>query len=330
VKFIVHGAKSLNERFEHKDLKLTLVTNLTLLDGHRLDFLARNGVSICTSLDGPEHVHDANRRYLGGGPTYQDVIKWVDRINESYEQHGHRMRLNALPTITRHSLTHWKEIIDEYVRLGFDTIHLRFLNRLGAASENWKKIAYSPEQFSRFWEKSMDYIIKLNRQGVDIKERMAAVMLAKILGKRDEGLTELMSPCGAGRTQMLYNHDGDIYTCDEGRMLGSDLFRLGNVLRDDYKDVIRSDKLVSVCYASVLENYCGPCPFKPFCGTCPVMNYVEQGTVIPKITATMRCKIYKSQFIYLFNRIVGDSGASRALQIFKGWVHEGKDQEEAA
>jgi hypothetical protein len=29
---------------------------------------------------------------------------------------------------------------------------------------------------------------------------------------------ELRSPCGAGIGQLLYNYDGKVYTCDEGRI----------------------------------------------------------------------------------------------------------------
>jgi His-Xaa-Ser system radical SAM maturase HxsB len=327
MKFIVEGARELNEKYEKKELKISVVTNLTLMDEKKLDFLIRKNVSICTSLDGPEKVHNANRKYLGGGPTYKDVTKWMGRVNDEYKSRNSKMKLHALPTITRHSLPYWKEIVDEYVKWGLDTIHLKFLNQLGAARQNWGEISYSPIEFIDFWKRGMDYIIELNNKGVNIAERMAQVMLTKILAKRDYGFTELMSPCGAGRTQLLYNHNGDIYTCDEGRMLGSDLFKLGNVNKTEYKNVIRGEKLVSVCYASCLENYCGSCAFKPFCGTCPVMNYVEQGTIVPKITETMRCKIFKSQFTYLFNRITGDSNA---LKIFKRWVHEGENQKKAA
>lgn len=327
VRSIIKEARRLNEKYEKKDLKITVVTNLTLMDKEKLDFLIKNRVSICTSLDGPERVHDANRRYLGGGQTYNDVIKQIERIKGKYEEQGVNMKLNALPTITRHSLSYWKEIIDEYVKWGFDTVHLKFLNQLGAARENWDKIAYNSEEFISFWEKAMDYIIKLNRKGIKIMERTALVMLTKILGKRDYGFTELMSPCGAGRTQLLYNYNGDIFTCDEGRMLGNDLFKLGNVNKNGYKDVIRSEKLIGICHASVLDNYCQSCVYKPYCGTCPVINFAEQGTVVPRIRETMRCKIYKAQFTYLFNRIVKNP---EVLEIFRGWVNEGKDKAKAA
>lgn len=327
VKFIVEEARSLNEKYEKRNLAITIVTNLTLMDDEKLDFLTKNGVSICTSLDGPKHVHDANRKYFGGGSAYDDVTRWIGKINGDYKRRGLNLRVNALPTITRQSLPYWKEIVNEYVSMGFDIIHLKFLNRLGAASESWEVIAYTPEEFIGFWEKAMNYIIELNKKGTRIVERMAQVMLTKMLLKKDYGFTELMSPCGAGRTQLLYNCNGDIYTCDEGRMLGNDLFSLGNVKKDSYNDIIRSDKLIGVCHSSMLDNYCGMCAYKPYCGTCPVMNFAEQGTVVPSITETMRCKIYKAQFTYLFNRIIKDF---ETLEIFRGWVDEGKDKGKTA
>jgi len=86
VSFIVKEARSLNEKYEKKDLRITVVTNLTLMDEEKLDFLIKNRVSICASLDGPEKVHDANRKYLGGGPTYKDVIKRIEEIKGKYEK----------------------------------------------------------------------------------------------------------------------------------------------------------------------------------------------------------------------------------------------------
>ena len=323
VKFFVEEAKKLNENFERKDLKISIVTNLSLMTEEKLDFLIDNGVSICTSLDGPENVHNSNRKYIGGGETYKDVVYWIGKIKKIYKERGSNMRLNALPTITRNSLPYWKEIIDEYIKQDLNpVIHLKFLNKLGAARENWDRISYKAEEFIDFWKKSMDYIIELNKRGTYIEERMAKVMLAKILDKMDIGFTELMSPCGAGRTQLLYNYNGDIYTCDEGRMLGEEMFRLGSVNKNSYKEIIRSENLIGTCYASVLGNYCNHCAFKPYCGTCPVMNYVEQGSIVPRITETMRHKIYKEQFLYLFNRMLEDS----VKDIFKGWVSEKGDK----
>jgi len=313
VKFIVEEIRKINNEFEKRDLRISMVTNLTLMDDEKLDFLIKNNVSICTSLDGPKYVHDKNRIYLENKGTYEDVIKWIKKINEEYKKRNVNVELNALSVITRISLPYYKEIVDEYVKNNFHMIQFGFVNKMGSGKSNWDEIGYSAEDYLDFWKKAMDYIIELNRKGINIKERLSTFMLTKILKKEDPGYTELMSPCGAGRTQIVYNTNGDIYTCDEGRMLEEDLFKLGNV-ENKYEDIMRNDNLIAICHSSLLDNYCTLCAFKPFCGTCPVLNYVEQGTIIPKITETFRCKVYKGILTYIFNNI------EKNRDIFERWI----------
>ena len=122
-------------------------------------------------------------------------------------------------------------------------------------------------------------------------------MLRKINSEFDPNYLELRSPCGAAIGQIAYNYNGDIYTCDEARMIEDDLFLLGSVLDDEYKDVVTCDKACAVINASINDQYiCNNCAYKPYCGICPVCNYAEQGSVIGKITQTSRCRIFMEQF----------------------------------
>ena len=71
--------------------------------------------------------------------------------------------------------------------------------------------------------------MQLNHKGVDICERHAVIFLRKILQGYAENYMELRSPCGATVGQMAYFYDGNVFTCDEGRMLyemGNDAFKL--------------------------------------------------------------------------------------------------------
>ena len=52
---------------------------------------------------------------------------------------------------------------------------------------------------------------------------------------------ELRSPCGAAMGQMAYYYNGNVYTCDEGRMLaemGNSAFCLGSALKNDYNELM--------------------------------------------------------------------------------------------
>jgi His-Xaa-Ser system radical SAM maturase HxsB len=318
VKFITQYSKESNKKHK-KDLKITLVTNLNAIDEQKLDFLIKENISICTSLDGPKFIHDSNRPLVGNAGSYDSVIRWISKINEKYKKRKIKNNVNALITITKKTLDYPKPVIDEYVKNKVFMIHLRPLTSLGCASSSWEKIGYTSDQFVDFWKKCLDYMLELNNKGVMIKERMAIIMLKKILSLNlEEDYLDLRSPCGAAIGQLLYNYDGNIYTCDEGRMIGNEIFKLGNV-DEKYKDLMTSKQACAIVSSSINDNFiCDTCSYNPYCGICPVCNYAEQGSIIADILKTSRCKIYMAMFDYLVEKYFFDDGARN---IFDNWLY---------
>jgi len=296
-----------------KDLKLSLVSNLTNMTEDILDFLIEHNVNICTSLDGPKEVHDQNRQL------YDKSTEWIKNIQKKYKQNNSKQELNSLLTITRKSLSYSKEIIDEYLKQGFDTIFYRLLNNLGDAQKNKDNIYYSIEEYVKFWEKSMEYILELNKKGIEFKDVKTSIILKKLYNEHDPNYCELRSPCGAVTGQLLYHYDGSVYTCDEGRMIDEDLFKIGTV-DDSYTKLTTSPGACSIITASINDtHHCDKCVFKPFCGLCPVINYAMSGSIIDNVANSGWCKIHKAQFRYIFNKIK-DSKENEL--IFKKWINK--------
>jgi len=323
VKFIVEYARKKNET-EKKQLLLSLVSNFSLMSEEKLNFLIKNKVSLCTSLDGPEKIHNKNRPWSGGN-SYKITTYWIKKIKElekKKEKEGEKMyHLSALLTISRFSLSEPKEIIDEYIKWGFKGIHLRPLSYLGLSGIFKNTIGYSAEEFLDFWKTAMDYIISINLKGKFFFERGTRIMLQKILTDQDTGFLDLRSPCGAGIGQVLYNYDGKIYTCDEGRMFKDDTFMIGNINKDGYKKVISNDKIKTMIMASTLENLpCDYCVYKPYCGVCPVLNYSIYGNLFPQLPNTDWCKRQREMFDYLFEKLQND----KIKRIFEEWVRIGR------
>ncbi|MCF7888083.1 MAG: hypothetical protein K9L76_02265 [Candidatus Omnitrophica bacterium] len=185
------------------------------------------------------------------------------------------------------------------------------------ACSDWLSIGYSSKQFNNFYKKSMDYILELNKKGIHFKERIARVILEKVLGKRDPAYVELMNPCGAGRNTISYMPNGDCYPCDEARMVGEDMFKLGNILNQEYSDMMKKDSLVHLLQASLVNLWDYDSAFLPWIGTCPVVNYAIQKNIVPKIACSTIHKIYKFQFNYIFEKI---AESKDNLEIFKSWV----------
>ncbi len=270
-------AKKLNEKY-NKSLNLTIVTNLTLMTENIADLLIENEISICTSLDGPKNVHDKNRiihlkNDLEIG-TYDKVIYWINRINEKYIEKKSNQRVNAVLTVSAHSLNFYKEIIDEYIKNNLKIISLRSLTYVGKAIENSKKdLLYKNEDFIKYYLKSINYLEKLKNKGYEIEEEILNLYKTKIIEQKSTYHTEFESPCGAATGQITYHSNGDIYTCHEA--LGRDEFKLGNVHIDKWQDIFKKEETAKAILNSMLEAnvICDRCAYKPYCATCMVENF---------------------------------------------------------
>ncbi len=291
VKEIVEYAYEKNESAK-KDLRFTVVTNLSLMDEEKFEYLVSNRVTICTSLDGPKQLHDRNRPLIGAS-SYEHVSKWLSRIRER------GLEINALLTVTRFSLPYAKEIVEEYRKQGAKKIWFRMMNNLGCAAGSWKTIGFSPDEFLRFWKEGVDYVYN----HTDMVESSTGIFIKKALEREDPGMLDLMSPCGAAIGQIAYNYDGNIYTCDEARMIKDEMFQLGNVNTDTYRSVMSKPKVCSLIEASVNDCFfCDTCVYQPYCGLCPVSTYAQTSTLVPNLPDA-RCRVLMGQFEHVFGML---------------------------
>jgi len=301
LKFIVEYSKKKKEE-TGKNSEITMVTNMSTMTEERMNYLIDCNVDVCTSLDGPAIVHNFNRKY--NKDNHSEVIKWIHKFNEEYKTREMDTRMSALVTLTRESLKYPKEIIQQYIDLNIEVIHLRRLTKLGFAKIMWDKISYTTEEYLKFWLDAVEYIYKLQQEGKYINERMVLMMEEKIREDKDINYFDLRNPCGAGIGQLAYNYDGNVYSCDEARMIKKDIFKLGNVKTNKYMDFIKNKKCAALVQASTLNQFkcCNECVYSPYCGICPVLNYEYDGklTVIP--TETDMCKIQKTQFDWVVKR----------------------------
>jgi uncharacterized protein len=299
IRFIVEYAKEKNKKHKKK-ISYSIVTNLTLMTKEILDFLLKERVSICTSLDGPKIVHNKNRG------EYDKTVRWIKEINKI-------AKINAMPIITKHSLPFYREIVDEYMNLGLNMTWIKPVNNLGCAKENWDKVGISAEEFLSFWKKALDYIVKKNSKTL-IMENYTLIILKKILKKDGYNFTDMESPCGAAIGQMAYNYDGSLYSCDEGRLF--DIFKLGTV-DDAYKDVIASRETRAIVTASINDNpKCELCVYKPYCGICPVCSYSNHGNILTKMP-DRRCDIFMGMYDHIFDKLIFEE---KYRKVFFEWL----------
>ena len=334
VKHVVEYAKKKNETAK-KALEFTMVSNLALMDDEKLAFLLDEKVQLCTSIDGPEQLHDKQRKLPAlkiaggensGGSAYRAATEWIPRINAAYAQRGLDTSLyhvEALLTTTRETLPLWKEVIDTYVSLGCKALFLRPLDPFGFAERTGPRLEYPRAEYLEFYRRSVDYMIALNLNGVQILERYAAIFLTKIIAGEDPNFLDIRSPSGAGIGALAYNYDGSIFTCDEGRMLhemGDDTFLLGHVKDAKYRDIVGHETVRAVVLAGNLDGRpdCVNCAYQPYCGVPPRHAHKTQGSIFGRMRENSLCAVHKGIQDYLFEKIAeADPGV---MEVFRRWT----------
>lgn len=326
LQFVVDYSKEKN-RYENKTLDHSLVTNMTYMDEEKGRWLLENGVLICTSLDGPQDVHDFNRGWRGGSGAHASVVKWIRWFNEQYVAMGRDPELwhvDALMTTTKKTLTRGRELVDMYVDLGIRNIHLRPLNPFGFATKTWKAVGYSMDEFMEFYADTLGYILELNKQGVQIQEGTAATFLQKLLTPDDPNFVDIRTPIGSGTGQLSYHYDGRIYPSDEGRMVaasGDPFFEVGHVASSTWDEVYNHPTVKALAVSSLVDTLpgCHTCFNAPYCGVRPMHNYMHTGDLFGQRPNTPKCQQHMATVKLLLNELAQDpDGSTEAL--FRRWT----------
>lgn len=317
VKYIVLKAKEINAT-EHRNLEFVIATTLSLLTDEILTFCKQNNIYLSSSLDGPDYLHNQNRPRRGKN----SHMLFEQGLSKARQVLGIDS-VSALMTTTDISLPLHKEIIDEYIRLKFDGIFLRFLSPYGFAIKTKRFMSYDSNNWFDFYKQGLEYIISLNKSGVRFVEYYAALILTKMLSCNDPGFVDLMHPAGAGIKAIVFNYDGLVYASDESRMLaemGVKDFCLGNLLNNSYEDMILSDNLLDTIEDSFAYSnpMCSDCAYIEYCGSDPVFHFATQGDIVGRKPESEFCNRNMSIFKLLIEMMEDEE----TKQIFLGWVNK--------
>lgn len=316
IKTIVAAAEERNQTAQ-RNLQFVITTNLALLSDEVLEFCKAHGILISTSLDGPADLHNKNRP-RPGRDSYERTVAGIAKVREVLGPDG----VSALMTTTRASFGRAREIVDEYVRQGFQHIFFRALSPYGFAIKTKTYAAYETDEWLAFYFEGLDYIIELNRGGQPFVETYAATILAKMLTPFDTGYVDLMSPAGIGIGAVVYNYDGDVYASDESRMLAEmddKTFCMGNVHQHSYEELFLSEALLGPLEESFAGSapMCVDCAFEPYCGADPVYHYATAGDFLGRKPTSGFCEKNMAIFKGLIARMEQDDYTRR---LFRRWA----------
>lgn len=344
VKYVVEYAE-IKAQHLAKNVTFAIVTNLTLMDDEKLEYLMIHNIHISTSLDWDEEIHNFNRTFKDWN-SFEQVTYWIKKINEGYEKIDSvwedfdwkiKRKVWALLTVTKKTLPKYKEIIDTYIDLWLDGIFLRPLNPYWFARADLENLWYSSEEFVEFYKKSMDYILELNKNWVQFRENLSTMYLSKILTDTDPNYLDERSPCWACIWQVAYNYDWKVYSCDEWRMLarmGDYNFMMADLNEisfdeypwyEAYNTMINSETTKTMVQASTLDWLPGynDSVYKPYIWVCPIHSYKISWNIIPNFSKDHKKQLDFAILDYLFDKLRDDE----IKKYFWYWIMRGWEKE---
>lgn len=318
LKFVVLTAEEANRRLSQpKDLKFIVATNLSVVTDEILEFCARHEIGISTSLDGPRDLHNKNRP-RPGADSYERTIAGIAKVRQRLG----RRSVSALMTTTEASLLKARDIVDEYVRQDFGGIFLRPLAPYGFALKTKFFRAYNANRWLQFYDEALDYVIELNKQGLEFQEYYASTILTKMLTCKDPGYVDLRSPAGIGMAGVIYNYDGTVYASDEARMLAEmkdTTFQLGTV-EDSFETLYTNETFLQAVDETFAYSVpmCTDCAFEPWCGADPVFHWRQHHDMVGRKPESEFCQRNMHIFRGLISRMEKDHFVR---SLFIRWAH---------
>lgn len=245
-----------------KEFDYSLTTNATLLDDATVDFLAAHRFAVTVSMDGPQAVHDRNRRTVGGAGTYAVVADKARRLLERYRLRpvGARVTLAAGMTDVAAIHHHLKNEIG-FAEVGFAPVTAGLPAGFGLNDDDARTVFDNLKSLALEWR---DAAI----EGRDIGFSNIGQMMTAL----HEGSSKLI-PCGAAVALLAVDTTGALALCHRFAGSGQDTFGHVETGIDHAAVAAFVDRALDRS-----EGFCGDCHARHLCaGGCYHESYARHG-----------------------------------------------------
>jgi uncharacterized protein len=262
-----------------KTIHNALQTNATLIDYNWASFLAEHKFLVGVSIDGPRELHDFYRVDKGNAPTFDRVVRGLDRLKE------HHVDFNTLTVVNRQNSTHplevyrfLKEIGSGFMQfipvverkavapLANDLVLLQPSSAQSAEVTDW---SVEPLAYGKFLAAIFDEWVRQDVGRYYVQQ--FDVALESWLGL-EASLCVFRRKCGSA---LAMEHNGDLYSCDH---FVYPEHKLGNITQLALSEIVRSPQQHSFGNAKrdTLPRMCRQCDVRFACnGECPKHRFLS-------------------------------------------------------
>lgn len=262
-----YGVADITQNIKNVEIENNIQTNASLVDDRFIEFCKAKNFSVSTSLDGPEDIHNANRKDKSGKGTFERTMNGVRKLQQA------GISVGSVSVLHKQNV---KEIDAFYNFFKENKINVRVnpVVKAGNATTNYNSLAITPKEYGEAMCKLFDLWIEDENQ---IKMEPFMTIIGNIL---DDEVWGCYYQGQCLQSIISITPEGNIYPC--GRFIGDDGFKLGNILEcNDLADVFQSDlyKRLSSRDATVVAN-CKNCDFSEICnGGCMITAHMAKGDI---------------------------------------------------
>lgn len=275
IKSAVKYGESLN-----RNVLFYIQSNLTSLNDKKLDFIRKHNIGVSTSIDGSREQHNLTRPFRSGAPTYDVILKNMERIIE--QQEG----MCTATVVTRFNVESLSEIALDLEERG--VTHIQFLPvvKCGDCDEDYRPSnAQLTEAYIGLFEQTfrrMEY----GEQRAVIRN-IPQLVLSMFLRT---GVDSCRICSSADYHPILaVDINGDIYPCDY--FFGQEEYSIGNIINDSFIAVLNSDRNPRA--RAIESTDCGECDIRRICGGGCMADRIFSGD------KPYYCETYERMYKYL-------------------------------
>ncbi len=243
------------KKYNQKKLSVNyaIQTNGILIDDQWATFLAENHFLVGLSLDGPEEIHNLNRRMQNDDVSYNNVIKAARLMTK------HKVDFNILCVVTGRGAKRIEKIYNFFKKQGYQ--YIQFIPCLEPleTKRGTSDFSLSIKEFEAYLITLFDLWYNDFVKGKYISIRHIDNLINMIRGIPPE----LCSMTGCCTVQYVVEGDGGVYPCD---FYVYDHWRLGTIGKDSLVEMRNNDIAKRFIEESfVLPAKCASCIHLSLC-----------------------------------------------------------------
>lgn len=262
------------QKYDFSHLKFATTTNGTLLTPYIKSWLAnRTDIFECSlSLDGTPKMHDANRPYINGKGSFNDID--TEFFISTYNKPRAKM------TVSKKTLSSLFEGVKYLHNLGFQPVV-----DLASLPNYWNKSDIST------FENQLNLLVSFYSENCQFDVcRMLDYDLRRVFISKETPFKY----CGAGKNMITFDVDGNWYPC----------MALAPVSQGSEAEIFKNEDFTHFNLAC--DNTCKQCPLLRLCRNCYAANFNQTGNIelqthvqcyLNRLTIFASCKIQYNRIL---------------------------------